>query len=375
MPIKIHSLRTRQLKLKLIRPIRMSFGEIAEQNLLLVETTDEDGVSGVGEACVMGGPYYNCETIEGTRAVVERYAAPYVIKQEFEALADYSSTLHQLFRGNGAARTAMEMSFLDLIGKKTGKRAVDLLGGARRSSIPVAWTLPSDNLKDAIEDGERAIEERGHKLFKLKVGINGYEQEVAYANQLIRHFEGRVRLIVDANQAWDERDATNILRRFHEAGVAAVEQPIAGHDPQAMSRLVRDTSIPILADESLTSPSIANLMAKTRAASGFVLKPQRDGGLLDALATARSAVEAGLTCYGGTMLESSIGSAALVALYAAAPDLSWGSELFGPLRLDGDIATKSLIPHNGNLEIPEAPGLGVVLDEDRVRWIEASHGD
>lgn len=370
MAIKIHSIRTQRINLALTRPLRMSFGEISQQHLLLVRTIDTDGVEGIGEACVMGGPYWNGETIEGTQATVERYASPHLVGQNFDSLADYSAALHRIFRGNGAARTALEMSFLDLVGKKTNMRAVDLLGGPQRTSIPVAWTIPSGDVSEAIDDGERAIEARGHRLFKLKVGIYDTEREVDYARSIVRQFEGRARLLIDANQAWSEHDAPAILNRFHDVGVAVVEQPISGHDAQAMARLVQDCPIAILADEPLTGPATAALMAKSQSASGFVVKPQRDGGLMDALTTARSASEAGLSCYGGTMLETSLGTAALVALYATVSDLTWGSELFGPLRLDDDITVDALVPIGGDLPIPTGPGLGVTLDEERVRRLE-----
>jgi len=369
MAIQIHEIRIQRINLKLRRPLRMSFGEIAAQNILLVRTVDSDGVEGVGEACVMGGPYWNADTIEGTQATVERYAAPYVKGQSFDDLDEYSRALHRLFRGNGAARTALEMSFLDLAGKKAALRAVDVLGGAARSRIPVGWTLHSDNLADAIAEGERAIEARGHALFKLKVGIYPAETEVAYVGAIAQHFEGRARVLIDANQAWSASDAVGILDRFHDAGVAVVEQPIPGYDAQAMAHLLRETRVPVLADEALTGPGMASVLASSKAATGFALKPQRDGGLVDTLRTAAIAVEAGLSCYGGTMLETSLGTAALAAVYATVSDLSWGSELFGPLRLDGDITVTPLIPRGGNLDLPTGPGLGVTLDEERIRWL------
>lgn len=370
--IRIQKIETQRLNLRLRKTLRMSFGEIKDQHVLLVRTTDTDGIQGVGEAYVMGGPYWNADTIEGTHAVVTRYAAPWLEGRDFADLAEYSATLHKLFRGNGTARTALEMSFLDLAGKKSGRRAVDLLGdGAQRTRIPVGWTLGSDDLGRAIEEGERVISERGHQLFKLKVGIVEPEKEAQYAGAIARHFEGRARVLVDANQAWSCAQARDIVLRFQDAAVAAVEQPMPGHDPIAMARIRQETAfrIAIIADEPLTGPAVARFHASHQSASAFSLKPQRDGGLMASLATAAIAQNAGIHCYGGTMLETSVGTAALAALYGAVPDLSWGSELFGPLRLDGDTTTSQLLIRDGHLELPEGPGLGVTLDEDRIRYL------
>ncbi|MFB1635339.1 enolase C-terminal domain-like protein [Pseudomonas sp. AP-1] len=370
--IRIQKIEAQRLNLRLRKTLRMSFGEINEQHVLLVRTTDVDGVQGVGEAGVMSGPYWNADTIEGTHAVVTRYAAPWLEGRDFANLTEYSQMLHKLFRGNGSARTALEMSFLDLEGKKSGRRAADLLGdGARRTQIPVGWTLGSNDLGLAIEDGERVINERGHRMFKLKVGIVEPEKEAEYAGAIARHFQGRARVLVDANQAWSYAEARDIVLRFQDAGVAAIEQPTPGHDPIAMRRLREETAfrIPIIADEPLTGPSVAKLHATHQSATAFALKPQRDGGLMASLKTAAIAQNAGIQCYGGTMLETSIGTAALLALYASVPDLSWGSELFGPLRLDGDTTTEPLLIRDGHLQLPEGPGLGVTLDEDRIRHL------
>jgi len=369
MAVDIHSIRTQRLQVGMTRPIRMSFGEIREQHVMLVRIRDRDGIEGVGEACIMGGPFWNQECIEGAEAVVSRYAAPFLLGQSFDKLETFSGALHALFRGNGSARCALEMAFLDLQGKQTGRSAAELLGGAVRSSIPVAWTLSSRRIAEAIDDGEAAIAQRGHRMFKIKVGVSEPEDEIAFSAALTARFAGRAQLIIDANQAWSTRMARELLPRFRDAGVSAVEQPVAAHDVRAMAGLVRDGGITVIADEPLTSPGVAAMYAGESAASCFSLKPQRDGGLVDAGKTALIAHSAGLSCYGGTMLETSLGTAALCALYSTVPDLDFGCELFGPLRLEHDICVATLRPRDGALMVPHGPGLGVVLDEDRIEFL------
>lgn len=372
MAIRIETVNTQRLHLRLRRPLAMSFGTISEQHVLLVRLRDADGAEGVGEACVMGGPYWNADTIEGTQAVVARYAAPHLRGAVFDDLFAFSQALGRLFRGNGAARTALEMAFLDLAGKRLDLPAARLLGEPqRRDRIAVAWTLPSGPASAAVAEGEEAIARRGHGLFKIKVGVAPLQDELAFARALARVFDGRARLLIDANQAWSAHEAPDILARFHDAGVAVAEQPIGAHDLQGMARLARECAMPVLADEALTGPAWAQAYADAHAVAGFALKPQRDGGLVAALQTARIAARAGLACYGGTMLETSLGTAAMAALYSVVPELGWGCELFGPLRLDGDIARGPLAIRDGALELPTGPGLGVTLDEDRIAYLAA----
>lgn len=369
MGVRIRSIEVQRLSIPMVRPIQMSFGTIGEQNLLLVRLTTEDGVLGVGEACVMGGPYWNHETIEGVHAIVTRYAAPHLIGKSFADLASFSDRLQVLFRGNGSARCALEMAFLDAQGKHLGQSAAQLLGGARRQSIPVAWTLSSRDPDLAIEDGETAIAQRGHRTFKVKVAVSDPNEELYFAAHICRHFQGRARLIIDANQAWSESTALELLPRFRDAGADAIEQPVAAHDMGAMARIVRTCGIQVIADEALSGPKSAATLSRERAASCFSLKPQRDGGLYDTLLTAAIASEGGISCYGGTMLETSLGTAAMCALYATVPELEWGSELFGPLRLAHDILATPIVPSGGSIAVPNGPGLGIVLDEDRVDYL------
>ncbi len=317
----------------------------------------------------MGGPYWNADTIEGVEAVILEYAVPFLLRQSFEDLKAFSVVLHKLFRGNGSARCALEMAFLDLSGKASGKSATQLLGGAVRTEIPVAWTLTSESAALAIDQGEQAISERGHRMFKLKVGIKSAADEVQLAKAIASHFDGRATLLVDANQAWSEAEAMHILPLLRDAGVSVVEQPVSGYDPQLMARLLRTCKLPIVADEPLVDPGVARMFADIGAASGFVLKPQRDGGLFNTLSTADIASNAGLSCYGGTMLETSLGTAAWSSLYASVKSLEWGCELFGPLRLEGDIVLNPFTISNGVLSILRGPGLGVELDEDRILFL------
>lgn len=157
-PLHLHSLRTQRLNLPLREPLRMSFGEMREMQFLLLRLRDEDGVEGVGEAGVMGGPYWGDETIEGTHALLERYAGPRLAGAQVDSLTSFAALLRRSFRGHGSARAALEMAYLDLAGKKAGVNAQALLGGAQRDTIPVSWTLPSDDIERACEQADEALQ-------------------------------------------------------------------------------------------------------------------------------------------------------------------------------------------------------------------------
>jgi len=76
---------------------------------------------------------------------------------------------------------------------------------------------------------------------------------------------------------------------------------------------------------------------------------------------------AGIGLYGGTMLEGGVGTAATAHLCATFADLSWDTELFGPLLLTEEVLEEPLVYKDFGLLVPSKPGLGVRVDADKLR--------
>jgi muconate cycloisomerase len=102
------------------------------------------------------------------------------------------------------------------------------------------------------------------------------------------------------------------------------------------------------------------------AADVFAVKLAKSGGIANTLAIGAVADAFGVPCYGGTTIESSIGTAAALHAFCAMPALTAGTELFGPLLLADDLVTDPVAYKAGFLELPSGPGLGVEIDEEKV---------
>jgi muconate cycloisomerase len=74
-----------------------------------------------------------------------------------------------------------------------------------------------------------------------------------------------------------------------------------------------------------------------------------------------------MALYGGCLLESSVGAAAHLQLFASLRNLPWHCEHFGPQILVDDLVTEPLAFEDFNILLPSGPGLGVTLDEDKIR--------
>ena len=94
-----------------------------------------------------------------------------------------------------------------------------------------------------------------------------------------------------------------------------------------------------------------------------MVKLTKSAGILGTMAIARIAEAAGVSCYVGCMIETSLGTAAHLQGAVAAAPVSRGCELFGPLLLAGDLVRQPVEYAGGSILALDGSGLGVETDE------------
>lgn len=349
-----------------IRAHKLAMATMQVQTLVVVRLRSSDGIEGLGEATTIGGLSYGDESPEGTKLTIDTYLAPLLLGADATNVNRLMDLLCRSVKGNRLAKSAIETALLDAQGKRLGVSVATLLGGAVRKSLPVLWTLASGDTARDIEEAEQFLEERRHNTFKLKIGRRSVEEDVAHVAAIKRSLGDRAKVTVDVNQAWDETQAARGISMLEAAGIDLIEQPIARENRAGMARLAARFIVPIMADEGVTGPEDAMELARLGAADVLALKIAKSGGLFSMLRTAAVGDAAGIGLYGGTMLEGSIGSIASAHGFCALPRLSWGSELFGPLLLREDVVIERPVYRDFELVLPEGPGLGVSLDEEKL---------
>lgn len=354
------------LDLPTIRPHRLSVATMDGQTLMLVRIHCSDGVMGVGEGTTIGGLAYGGESPEGMKLAVETYFAPLLQGADATRVPALMARIDSMIKDNRFARSAVETALLDAQGKRTGLPVSELLGGRRRDRLAVAWTLASGDTARDIDEAEKMLDLRRHNVFKLKIGAKPLDEDIAHVAAIKRALGERAAVRVDVNMAWSELQAARGMAALADAGCELVEQPVA--TAAALARLVRRFPTALMADESLHGPRSAFELAKVAGADVFAVKIEQSGGLYAAQQVAAIADAAGIELYGGTMLEGAVGTIASAHAFATFANLQWGTELFGPLLLTEEILETPLDYSDFHLTVPDRPGLGIDLDEDRVQF-------
>lgn len=362
--ILISAIETTILDLPTIRPHQLSMVTMSRQSMTIIHVRCSDGFEGFGEGTTIGGLAYGPESPESIKVTIDQYIAPLLIGRDATRVQAAMDGVVKAVKGNHFAKCAVEAALLDCHARRLGMPMSDLLGGRRRDSLPIAWTLASGDTAKDIDEAQAMLDRRRHKDFKLKIGAKSIEDDIRHVADIRKALPDQASIRVDVNMAWQEREARNAIVALADAGCVLVEQPVRGIAP--LARLRQVSPIAIMADEVLLGPESALEAATAQAADVFSIKIEQAGGLFAAAKVIAIAEAAGIGVYGGTMLEGPIGTMAASQLMATVKELEWGTEFFGPLLLAEEILEEPLRFENFELQLPAGPGNGVTLSKEAI---------
>jgi muconate cycloisomerase len=219
--LAIEAIDTFLVDLPTIRPHILSMATVTRQTAVFIRIHCSDGVVGIGEATTIGGLNYGPESPEGIKLVVDSYFAPLLLKADPSRPAVIMALLEKSIVGNNFAKCAIETALLDSIGRRLGAPVSELLGGRRRDSLAVAWTLASGNTAKDIAEAEHMLDIRRHNVFKLKIGKRSVDDDIAHVAAIKKALGDRASVRVDVNQAWDEASAARAIGRLESAGATS----------------------------------------------------------------------------------------------------------------------------------------------------------
>lgn len=343
-----------------------SYYKRKQASFVLVKVQTDNGIEGWGEAGTLGSWG---ETQGIALQLVEEVLGPALIGQDPLNIEAALQEMDQFLLGYPYTKAALEMALWDIAGKHYGVPIHMLLGGCCRTRIELHGGVGLSEMKQMVADAVE-LHEAGFAAVKVKVGV-----DLAKDLELVRQVRAAIgperKMIVDANQGYRRKDALQAIKALEPFAPIFAEQPIAADDIEGMALLTNETNIPIIADESVWSPEDALKVAAAHAADIFHVYVLKPGGFYNARKCIQIAESAGIPCNIGGMIDLGIGSAAELHLSAAMrnvrPDVA-PCGIFGPYFLTDDVITERFQMQDGAIAVPTGPGLGVVIDEDKLKF-------
>ena len=365
MKLTIRSVKTTLVDLPIRRAPQFAATTISTQAYLIVEIFTEGGIVGFGEGVTPGGPWWSGDSVESMKVTIDIYLAPVLIGQDASKIADLHLRMNRVVRANAFAKAALDMACWDILGKALDSSVSALFGGRVREGSEICWALATGMAQSDIEEAEGMLERRQARIFKLKGGAKSPEEDARRAVAVAKALGERAEVRLDLNQAWDETTANYWLPMLVDGGVKMVEQPVQQWNFEGLARIRQKFGIEVMADESACTLQDGLRLASLGAVDVVAFKLMKCGGMAACRKLIAIAESAGIVSFGGTFLESSIGSAAGLHVTAAEPT-AMTSEFFGGLWLATEIVETPLVYRDYEVLIPEGPGLGVSIDADKL---------
>ncbi|MDE0780113.1 MAG: hypothetical protein OSB67_05100 [Alphaproteobacteria bacterium] len=357
--MKITKIESIVADLPLLRPFKMSGVEISISENVFARIETDIGLVGWGEAS--SSPAMTGETAESMVAAIH-YLSPFLMGRDPVEFIDNMKEMDWRLYGNASAKTVLEIALYDLAGKVQQKSVSELLGGVQRERMPVVKMLATGDLVTDVGDAQDGAAE-GYAAMKIKVGGKPVDQDIARTNAISEALAGAVQLSSDTNQGWNRDEAVSFAHGASSV-LDFLEQPLHGHDVEGMVMIAREASCPIAADEGLHSFDDVRRHHNLGAAQGGSVKMIKLGGVTRANEATKLFAELGMSVnLAGKTAETSVSSAAVLHLAAAAPTLAWGVSPTTPY-LATDVVRNPIIVREGHISAPDGPGLGVEIDED-----------
>jgi len=363
----------------LAEPFTIARGTQTDATTVLVEITDEAGMTGIGAAAPAA--HYG-ETPATVAAVLPELLAVVEDVGDPHAIASIDARMKGVVRDNPAARCAVAIALSELGAKRLGVPLYRLWGLDPKAAPQTSFTVGIGTTARMRERAAEAVA-AGYSTLKVKLGGDrgtdrgrgrgqgqgqaqdqgqgqGQAQDQGHDKDRdheivssIREAAPNATIRVDANEAWTPRETVEKSAWLADLGVEFIEQPVAASDPAGIRFAYERSALPIAADEScLTAADVPTIADSCDIVN---LKLMKTGGLEETRRAIATAHAHGLEVMLGCMIES---NASIAAAAHLAPAVEY-ADLDGSLLLANDPYTGvDLTGGPISLSSLERPGTG-----------------
>ncbi len=340
------------VSMRLSEPYTIAYETIDSCTNLFLRATTDNGLTAFG--CAAPDLHVTGETKDSVLATYSRVIEPALVGADPRRRSAVIEGLLKDGAGNPSAIAMADMALHDLIGKVAGLPLFELMGGYRES-IPTSITIGILPVEETIERARRWLRE-GFGILKIKGGsdVDGDVERVVRVREAVGP---NVEIRFDANQGYTPEQARMFVERTRVTGIEILEQPTPSDQLEQLGLVARTVSVPVMADESVTSEADAFHLATEGLADMVNIKLQKVGGIHEAARVNAVAHAAGYEAMVGCMDESALSVAAGLHFALARPNVLY-ADLDGHLDLVDDPFAGSVILRDGVLYPSGEPGLG-----------------
>ncbi|WP_399631311.1 mandelate racemase/muconate lactonizing enzyme family protein [Sporosarcina sp. SG10008] len=355
--MKIAEIEIYAIHLPLYEPFIISYATYDYMPSIIVKITTDTGLVGYGEG--VADEHVTGESWKGTFEILKNTLAPKLIGENPMNMERIHELMDAEIYGVPTAKAAIDIACYDVAGKALGVPVYNLLGGRYHEEFPITHVLSIAAPEAmAIEAEERVA--AGYRSMKMKVGTNVADDVLRI--QAVRERVGEdIAIRVDVNQGWvNSANTLQGLQKLQDCSLDWLEQPVRADDIDGMVEVKSKSSTPMMIDEGLRGVRDMREIIAKRAADKVNIKLMKCGGIYPATKLAHMAEMAGIECQIGSMVESSIGSAAGFHV-AFSKKIITSVELTGPLKFSKDVGNLHYdVPF---IRLSGKPGLGIDIDE------------
>lgn len=332
--------------------------------LLIVRVVAENGMIGYATSNfgrIKRGAYI-------LQKLIEEELAPEIIGKDVYFVREIRNTLwnaahyHDVVGLAQFGIAALDIAVWDLLGKLSNLPCAKLVG-ACRDRIPayamVGWYY--ENEKDFVKNCENAIEE-GFLALKIKVGRYSLADDLDRIRLVKKSVGDHIQIMVDANQVFDFPEAVRRGRAYENEGVVWFEEPMPPYMCENHVRLAQALDVPIAIGENHYTKY--QFYEAIKMGMMDIVQPdnRRSGGFTEWLEIGAISDAAGLK------LASHGGGPANVNMLCTLPNAIFLES--GSLKHENQLQKLKMSMVDGNLLLPDVPGMGTEVDEDYVNFLE-----
>jgi D-galactarolactone cycloisomerase len=373
--MKITNINAHAISVPLDEPFYFSQGWVNARSSLIVEIETDAGITGWGE-CLCHGlqpPHIAAVFIEQVFAPLILGRSPFDVEVLWEEMYNITRPYGQ---GGSAvnAISGVDIALWDIMAKSVDKPIHALIGGAFRKEIQPYATgfyrtkvgqYPADSYTEA-----QYYLDKGFKAMKLKIGF-GVEEDIQFIKQMRKAVGPDVRLMADANGAYNVGNARRLILETESAEPYFLEELLAPEDLEGYKQIRNLSSTRIAAGEQLfgkrgyqpwLTQNALDIIQPDLCSSGGITECKKIAALAQSHATPLIPHVWG----------SGIGIAASLQFVASLPPSPLGLFAEEPmLEFDQsdhpfrkDLISDGIVMKNGMVQISQKPGIGVEVNRD-----------